>query len=88
MSRLELQIINSIIKEHNTDILILCETWLTKNQKLIDKKYDIFRTADATHQRVCIIANKGTVKKSYVNSGPFLKAVELIYKETMIIRVE
>ena len=53
----------------------------------MDKRYDIFRTADATHQGVCIIVKKGTVKKSYVKSESFIIANELIYRGTTIIGV-
>ena len=79
--------INMLIEEHQLDLIILCETWLTRNPSIIDKRYDTFRTLDSAHQGVCIIAKRGTVRKSFINDEPYLMAVELIYTGTIVIGV-
>ena len=79
--------INMLIEEHQLDLIILCETWLTRNPSIIDKRYDTFRTVDSAHQGVCIIAKRGTVRKSFINDESYLMAVELIYTGTIVIGV-
>ena len=50
--------INLLIEEHNIEIIFLCETWISKDLKLINREYESFRTIDATHQEVCIIKKR------------------------------
>ena len=79
--------INMLIEEYQLDLIILCETWLTRNPSIIDKGYDTFRTVDSAHQGACIIAKKGTVRKSFINDESYLMAIELIYTGTIVIGV-
>ena len=50
-------------------------------------RYDSFRTIDADHQGVLILAKKGTVLKTYINEEPYILAVELKDSKTFIIGV-
>ena len=50
-------------------------------------RYDSFRTIDADHQGVLILAKKETVLKTYINEEPYILAVELKDSKTFIIGV-
>ena len=77
---------NYLIEKYKPEWVIIWETWLNKDPTGIDRRYDIFRTQDANHQGVWILAKKNTVLKSYVNEEPYIIAIELINK-TFIIGV-
>ena len=77
---------NYLIEKYKPEWVIIWETWLNKDPTGIDRRYDIFRTQDANHQGVWILAKKNTVLKSYINEEPYIIAIELINK-TFIIGV-
>ena len=72
--------INLLIEKHDLDVIILCETWLSKDLKLINREYKSFRIIDAAYQGVCIISKKVVINKFYTNSEPFMIGIELISK--------
>ena len=78
---------NYLIELHKPDWIILCETWLNKTSTGLDRRYDFFRTKDADHQGVIILAKRGTVVKTYINDEPYILAVELKNNKTFIIGV-
>ena len=78
---------NYLIELHKPDWVIINETWLNKTPTGIDKRYDWFRTKDADHQGVMIIAKKDTVLKAYMNDEPYILAVELNNSKIFIIGV-
>ena len=78
---------NYLIELHKPDWIILCETWLSKTPTGLDRRYDFFRTKDADHQEILILAKKGTISKTYINEEPYILAVELKNSKTFIIGV-
>ena len=70
--------INLLIKEHDLNVIILCETCLSKDLKLINREYESIRIVNATHQEVCIIIKKGMINKFYISNEPFMIAIKLL----------
>ena len=77
-----------MIDKNNPDLLILWETWLSKQPSLIDKRYETHRTIDNKYQGVCIIAKRGMIEKTYMNNEPYILATQLAgVNKTIIIGV-
>ena len=76
-----------LLNEYNTDIMIICETWLDKDPTWLDTIYEIFSTWNTKLQGVWIITKKNMANKSYCNDEPYLIEIELKQRGTFIIGV-
>ena len=79
--------INYLIDEHRPNIMIIWETWLSKDPTGINQEYETFRTINWSSKGVCIICKRGIVEKSYTNDEPYLMAIKLRQQDTYIIGV-
>ena len=68
--------INHLIESQSPEFIILCETWLNKEPKNIDARYDIFHTKFSKHQGVWIIAIKDSISKIISNEEPYILAAK------------
>ena len=79
--------INYLIDEHRPDIMIIWETWLSKDPTGINQEYETFRTINWRSKGVCITCKRGIAEKSFTNDEPYLMAIKLRQQDTYIIRV-